>query len=486
MPSFFKQSLLFIFILFLSIFHSHAATAASKRFKLAKNNKKNGLKKVFDGKLKRARLFNDQIIVKFKKNKAKKSYARKFALKNNLELIEKISKRTYSFRFNDTDSRTELLSLNSKFKESRADDDSVEDFDIDEYKELKINAVKNKTKKSKVISLMASQWHLRNNGENGLKEGADINATQAWDITKGEGVIVAVIDTGFDLKHKDINYLNKGYDSLSGFYDASAPSRSSENHGTAVAGLIAAKDDNKGVIGVAPESQIVPIRLISSSGYVSVSKIISAHRKAIEMGAQIINNSWGSYDSSLAPGESLELTELEKELYEELAQEAVVIFAAGNSSKGNFNNAPEARNPYTLAVGAVNSKDERSSYSVYGDELDLVAPGGERKKIITTDRRDLRIKKKGKKKRYVLGYSKGNYANNFQGTSASAPIVAGVAALILSANPELSPNEVKDILKTTARKCNPDKYMFNPMGWNKELGHGVVDAYEAVQAAINY
>lgn len=452
-------------------------------------------KKLYDKKLKRVRYFKDRVIIRFKPT-TKKSVVKKYMLKNNLFPITKLGKRSYSCKVlgseNHPEELVKLLVSEGKSPEDvsgylQEEDEALIDMDIDEYR-----AVQTDGRRSRKTVLSSNEWHLKNTGGAGALAGADINVEDAWNFSKGLDVTVAVIDTGFDLKHKDINYYSEGYDISTDKVGAAAPTRSRENHGTAVAGIIAALDNNKGAVGVAPKSKIIPIRLITDDGLVSISQIIAAHYKAVELGADIINNSWGSYDPTLGTGETLDLTSTEEELYKELEEEVndgrgvVVVFAAGNTGDGNFNNAPEARNPYTLAVGATNSRDERASYSVYGAQLDLVAPGGDSEAgIFTTDRKDLKVKRKGKKKRLVRGYSKGIFANNFTGTSAAAPVVSGVAALVWSINPSLTAKQVKEILRLSARRDINTKYQFSE-GKNAELGYGIVDAGAAVRLAMTY
>jgi len=461
------------------------------------HDKKSKFKTLYDKKLKRVRYFGDQVIVRFKAN-TKNSTIKKYMLKNNLQPILKIGKRAYSCKLVNSDELMKLLVSEGKSPEDisgieREEDEALVEMDIDEYRDVLTNGKRGKGKgRSRGPQLLSTEWHLKNTGEAGALEGADINVEDAWSFSQGLGITVAVIDTGFDLNHKDINYYSQGYDISKDQTGAEAPMRSSENHGTAVAGIIAALDDDKGAVGVAPKSQIIPIRLITEDGLVSVSQIIAAHQKAVELGADIINNSWGSFDPTLPDGDSLNLTSMEEDLYKELEEEAndgrgvVVIFAAGNSGKSNFNNAPEARNPYTLSIGATNSKDERSSYSIYGSELDLVAPGGDSSAgIFTTDRNDLKVKKNGKRKRYVLGYNKGNLATHFTGTSAAAPVVSGVAALVWSINPSLTAKQVKEILRLSARRDLNAKYKFTN-GKNSEIGCGIVDAGAAVRLAMTY
>lgn len=456
-----------------------------KRFKINKGlyKKKNQYNKIYDTRKNRHRILGDQIIVKFKKNH-RKSKVQRFALKNNLRIVNKLGTRTYVFANADQEFLLSTLNKLEASKEEKENNEIIQ-ADIDEFKVLNSSGGSKKNNSLANYSY-EQQWHLKNMGGDSVsKAGSDINVEPAWLETKGEGVIVAVIDTGCDITHPDINFLNKGYSTSTGEYTAMPPSYANENHATAVAGIIASKDNGKGTVGVAPKAQIVPIRLITDGGMVATSKIIEAHLKAVEMGAQIINNSWGTYDSSLEEGESLELSDLEKDLYRNLATEAnngkgvVVIFAAGNSGEGNFAAHPEARSEYTLAIGAIDSKDRKTRYSVYGQELDLVAPGGQEKGITTTDRRDLR------QGRNVLGYALGSYTDTFTGTSAAAPVVSGVAALVLSVNPNLTAQDVKDILRQSARKDIDGYYNFVD-GKSNELGYGIVNAAAAVELAKNW
>ena len=454
------------------------------------------LRKVYDHKTKRVRYTKDGVIVKFKKSATPKQM-RVYMLQNDLQPLEKIAEHTYSCQVLhgiENPGRMSLMAYTGGVSLPHPDlpGDLVEGFDLDEYRELSLNrGSKKKTKRIARVKkdLSPQQWHLRNDGRNGRKAGADVQANEAWIYSRGYGVKVAVLDTGFDIEHPDINF-TEGYDVVDHDDRAKAPAYSSENHGTAVAGIIAAKDDDIGVVGLAPSAEIIPIRLIPDDGYVSVSNIIMAHRKAIELGADIINNSWTSYDPSLPKGQQLELSELEEELYRELAEEAkdgrgvLVVFASGNSGSSDMAQSPEARLAYTLAVGSTNSLDTRSNFSTYGDELDLVAPGGgDTEGIYTTDRVDLAIKRKnGKRRRRVLGYAKGSANSDFKGTSAAAPVVSGVAALVWSANPKLTAAEVKQILIDSAEQLEGYEFL---NARNAELGYGRVNALAAVKKAIN-
>ena len=458
--------------------------------------KQTNLNLLVDSKLSKNRLFKDQFIVRFKPN-TNKSVVDKFAKRQKLSLVKKISKDTYVFKADKNTLDKDLARLlNNKENKLRlyAEDDEVEKMDIDEVRKLSIDkplaSTVSRIKTNSVEDYSSKQWYLNNDGINGLKKDADINAQEAWQKSMGAGALVAVIDTGFDLGHPDINYYNTGYDALNHANSAAAPDFSQERHATSVAGIICAKNNGVGVTGVAPEARLIPIRMISDDGYVEVSTIIEAHYKAVEMGARIISNSWGSYDPELPSGSILELSELEKEMYKDIYENShggkgtLIIFSSGNSSSADLYNAPEARSPYTLSVGATDSTDQRVSFSNYGPELDLVAPGGGARGIYTTDRGDIRFKDKSKFKKQILGYQKGDYTSNFSGTSASAPVVAGVAALALGANPELSSEQLKNVLIKSANKNIHPRYSFDDKGWNKEIGFGRVDAKQAVEMAL--
>lgn len=146
----------------------------------------------------------------------------------------------------------------------------------------------------------------------------------------------------------------------------------------------------------------------------------------------------------------------------------VVVFATGNEAENvKF---PANCDENILAVGAINNNGRRANFSNYGSKLDVVAPGVD---ITTTN---------------VLDPSIPLYVSNFRGTSAACPHVAGVAALILSVNPDLTSVGVIDIIEKTSRKVGGYSYSTvsgRPNGtWNNEMGYGLVDAYAAVQEAI--
>src|SRR5690606_10557439 len=309
-------------------------------------------------------------------------------------------------------------------------------------------------------------WGLHNT----LNSGIDINACAAWNITDGNGVKVAVIDTGIDLVHND---LQANISSLS--YDCQTqtspsilrPQYPNYYHGTHVAGTIGAiKDNNLQVVGVAPESELMSI---SHSLYIipNISgQLASGFTWAYQNGADVINNSWGDPD---AIGGNLGSTILENAIMNAMTlgrngKGTVVIFATGNENGAL--RYPASQIAEILAVGSITSNGNRSSFSNYGSLLDVVAPGSD-----------------------ILSTMPNNGISSLSGTSMAAPHVAGVAALVLSVNPDLTRQEAVDIIERTSKEVRTDLYTYStttgrPNGdWNNEMGYGLVNAYEAVMDA---
>jgi subtilisin family serine protease len=287
-----------------------------------------------------------------------------------------------------------------------------------------------------------------------------IRAPEAWDLTTGDDLTIAVIDTGVDLDHPDLvgklwtnageipdNDLDddgNGYvDDSHGwdFVNADAEPQDDHWHGTHVAGIAAADTDNgQGVAGVSWGARIMPLKVLDASGEGNYADVASAITYAADNGARILNLSLGGEDYSAALAEAVGY-----------ARERDCLLAA---AAGNDNGAVlyPAANDGVLAVVATTRWDKRWYGSNYGPEVDVAAPGAD---IYSTTLHD--------------AYSSAS------GTSTATPHVSGLAALIWSVQPDLTNDEVTQAITETVRDLGPP-------GWDEFYGWGRIDAYQAVSS----
>lgn len=335
------------------------------------------------------------------------------------------------------------------------------------------------------------QWEHKNTGSaiqyNGTP-GADMSIQQAWTVSTGTGIKVAVIDEGVDINHADLNAnMLQGYDCISGTSNPGDgnPRGPARAHGTNCTGIIAAvANNNIGIAGVAPDSKIIPINLAAADGtFTSESNIAAGFDYAWQNGADVISNSWGGGSPSNVIDDAINRAVT----LGRGGKGSVVLFASGNNNAGI---GYPASNPSVISVGGVNMCGKRKSPASivcdgegwgasYGVGLDVVAPCV---KIVSTD-----ISGSG-------GYNTaagaaGDYFYTFNGTSSATPAAAAVVALILSANNSLTVTQVRSILENTCDKLAGYTYSNvsdQPNGtWNNETGHGRVNAFQAVQTALS-
>ena len=269
-------------------------------------------------------------------------------------------------------------------------------------------------------------WHL-----------GKIEATSAWETCMGDGVVVAVLDTGVDEDHPDLfSQTVPGWNT----YDDNDDTSDVYGHGTKVAGVIAASSDNGiGVTSIAWDALIMPIRISRPDGYAYISNIAEGITWAADNGAQVANI---SYDVSA----SLTIQDAAAYMQE---RGGVVVVAAGNTGEYRSTEPSLA----LISVGATSNTDIRAGFSSYGEYLDLVAPGV----VIYTTQRG------------------GGYSGS-SGSSFSSPVVAAVAALMISVNPMLDPFQIDTILRETADDLGEK-------GDDVYYGAGRVNAAAAVLAA---
>lgn len=319
-------------------------------------------------------------------------------------------------------------------------------------------------------SLFSVQWGLENIGQYNGSIGTDINYCTAAQITTGSpAVIVAVLDQGVQMNHPDLaNIYPVSYDT----YNSTSPSQIWGNHGTRCAGIIGASSNNSiGVAGIAPNCPIMSISHQLQNVPLADILLAQGINFAVTNGAAVISNSWhypendyieNAINNALVNGRN--------------GKGCVVVAASGNANIESVNFP--ARLAGVIAVGGASPSGERLSptsnptgMSCYGQELDLVAPGV---KVPTTD-------------------VNSGYVAEWAATSSACPHVAAAAALVLSVNPNLTYEEVKEILCRTATRIGSYTYSIDTTHlygrWYKETGYGLVNVGDAVvraQAMCSY
>jgi thermitase len=279
-------------------------------------------------------------------------------------------------------------------------------------------------------------WGLNNTGQSvwwrrGTPD-ADIDAPQAWAVTRGAGVKVAIVDTGVDAGHPDVaGRLAPGYD----FVDDDADPQDAHGHGTHVAGTIAAGENGAGVIGVAPQAVVLPLRVLDANGGGNSADVAAAFAYAGDRGVRVVNASLGAAYPSLA----------ERRAIQEHPGTLYVVAAGNGGSDGIGDDNDGATREYPCAhdepnlicVGATTSTDARATFSNYGaTSVDLFAPGQD---IVSSWAR-------GPATVLNQHFGTGDGYEIMQGTSMASPHAAGAAALIAAVQPRWSAVDVKAAL----------------------------------------
>ena len=336
--------------------------------------------------------------------------------------------------------------------------------------------------------LLSHQWHLKNEGKVvdvnwSLKRGADAKVINAWQRIGSMGseqISIAVIDNGFDLTHPDLK------DKVFQPYDLFTKTDDIEQgdprftHGTPCASVALSASNGSGIVGVAPNAKFTPVSGTSFSLRTTEDMFDYCVRKDID----VVSCSWGTTDSAFT------LSPMKEEAIAHAARNGrkgkgcVILFAVGNDDLDFV--SFYAAHPDVIAVAACTSKDEHADYSNRGREVSVCAPSNGDWPItaarawwdegVSWEVGAFRYWRDGKERG-----SPGKY-KHFGGTSSACPLVAGVCALILSVNPELTAAQVKDILQKTCDKIgHPSEYV---NGHSVKYGHGRVNADKAVAEAI--
>lgn len=302
-----------------------------------------------------------------------------------------------------------------------------------------------------------------------------INTESAWDLTLGENVVVAVIDSGVYRTHPDIEQNiwqnpneipnNNIDDDNNGFIDdvygwSFAYSTNDTNdiggHGTHVAGTIASVMNNgNGIVGVAPAAKILPIKGLSDQGFGYNDDLAASIIYAADMGAHVINNSWGGGGRSQVIADAIQYAH---------SQGVVIVSAAGNDNSPTSRYIP-AGLPESITVSALDAFDARADFSNWGMKLDVAAPGVDVLSLLSPEK-DI----SNADPSVIIDSTMWRAS----GTSMASPHVAGVAALIVSRNPNLSPEQVRYILRNSSDDLDVD-------GYDISFGYGRANATNAIQ-----
>jgi subtilisin family serine protease len=367
----------------------------------------------------------------------------------------------------------------------------------------------------------AKQWYLHHEGGANLAADSHVFAEAAWDITRGDrSVLVAVADDGFDLNHPDLQGMGKiAFPKDFKGKDLLPLAEDQEHHGTACAGVALGEENGDGIVGVAPGCSFAPIR---TSGYLDDDTIEELFDWVIATGAAVVSCSWGpaAIRFPLSLRQRAAVTRAATEGRN--GKGCVIVFASGNSNRPTSGSINErgwmqdvvrgptewmngfAVHPDIIAVAACTSLNRKSAYSNWGPNISVAAPSNNGppgmwfpgvgyiatgpavrgvlpgEGIFTSDRLG------------AAGYDVGDFTSDFGGTSSACPVVAGVAALVLSVNPDLTAQEVKLLLQRTADKIvdpDPDPQFgfrrgtYDQNGHSQWFGYGKVNAFKAVKAA---
>jgi subtilisin family serine protease len=360
--------------------------------------------------------------------------------------------------------------------------------------------------------LFPHQWHLQNSGQNRGLVGIDINVVPAWESVRGRDIYVGVCDGGVQIGHPDLaansfpldsdpatsmhkNFQNQELDpnptpDEHGYLDA---------HGTAVAGNVAAVSNTIGSVGVAPKATLAGIVYAEDPLADEPCAQMLSWRHDI---LHIHNNSWGPPDDGMTtagPGLQSRAALEQGTTFDRDERGVVYTWAGGNGRKerddSNFDGY--ANSIYTIAVGVISDRALQGTNGETGANLVVVAPASStrRQGQTTTDLMDTDgYNRNGRNDGLVIprrNYPDLDYTNDFGDTSGATPLVSGVVALMLEANPELGWRDVQEILIRTARKISPrDRdWRQNPVSgfwFNHKFGAGMVDAAAAVNLARDW
>ncbi len=329
-------------------------------------------------------------------------------------------------------------------------------------------------------------WHINKNinstykTSNSIDPSAHISLEEAWAVTKGkqtngEAIKVAVIDEDFEVNHPNIkNKIYKAYNAMDDTSNIADSDGDTFYHGLAVAGIIAGDE-----VGVAPNTELILINLDFEDNNLNEVDILKAFNYAKDNGAKVINCSWGLGNIPQAISDRIE----------QLKDDGIiVVFASGNDAVDldQVGNEDLSEINSVIGVGASSVLNDVTSYSNYGSTIDVIAPGGGSLNdgllgILSLDQSG----NAGRNSNSQLSYTNENL-NNYtltSGTSFAAPTTSGLVALILSVNPNLTFDQVRNILISTTDKIGGSNADYTTGNFDTKRAYGKINAKKAIEAA---
>ena len=371
--------------------------------------------------------------------------------------------------------------------------------------------------------LFPQQWHLSNTGQSGGTPGIDLNIGNLWEDYSGKGVVVAVVDQGMEYNHPDLAANINTAISFSSFSTRAdgQPVTTADNHGMPVGGLIAEISNNGlGGVGVASGATLASVYIDLLSGQDPAAKDAGAFLDVLKMTVgnyDVVNNSWGlgaTFNAANTPSNAETAQALQNAVtLGRNGKGSIIVFSAGNDrTLGADSNSDYLNNsPYIISVAAIDHNGKVSAYStpgaanlvsaptnsyfLYTETIESAPDEDGNVEISTVVRQQwyggiVAADRLGEEGYNTAPSPAGDYAYDFGGTSAAAPEVSGVIALMLEANPTLGYRDVQDILALTARNTDQsaawtingaDNWNGGGMHVNRDVGYGLVDAHAAVR-----
>ncbi len=335
----------------------------------------------------------------------------------------------------------------------------------------------------------ADQWHLQNSGNRNGKADADVDAPEAWIVTEGDPTVrVAIVDDSVQSDHPDLadNFVNGiYYDSFSGTDPNPSPRTGSQRHGTPCAGVAVGSANDVGIRGVAPRCGLIGVHFWDADIAQTADAFYFCSDPDSDPttndGASVISCSW-SWNAAF---------DTVRHAIDDVAEQGrgglgtVILFAAGNDYGAIRANQAFGSLNSVITVGATNWRDDHSAYSNIGAELDVTAPSNDvdtpaALAIETTDNTDAMPRNPN---RSYSGYASGDYTGTgttgFGGTSSATPLTAGVCALILSVNPNLTATEVRCILEHSTDRIRGAQ---QPSSYDPTTSHDLYYGYGRINA----